>query len=574
MRLDPNHPRPTLQRPGWRSLEGHWDFALSEAEAPGGVRFDRKILVPFPPEAPGSGGGEAWVGVAWYRKVLRAKPRPGRRLFLRFGAVDYRAEVFVNGVRVLEHEGGHTPFGLDLTPFLERPVEVLVRAEDDPLDPEAPRGKQALGEPGGIFYPRTTGIWQPVWLEWVPESHIAALRLTPDLKALGFHLEVQAHGEGEAVEVALFPGVRGEAPLGEAPWLEARFPLLGGRASGFLGLPAKGNPEGLLWRPETPVLFPLRLRLLSGRRVLDEVYSYGGLREVAAQKGVFLLNGEPYFPRLVLDQGLWPEGHLAPPSLAALRRDAALAKALGFNGVRKHQKVEDPRYLHLADRLGLLVFAEMPSFFRFSPKAARRYLAELAEALERDRNHPSLVAWILFNEGWGLTPWRAETLAFLQGAFLLARALDPTRLLVDNDGFEHGPFWDLLTVHDYAPPEVLARRYGEGLPEAPMGRPLALAGLPPGVRPFLSEFGGLRLKGPGPGWGYREAEDEEAFLREALRYLETACGSRLSGFCYTQLYDTFQEENGLLDFWRRPKVPPERVRAFLEGCEARRLLAE
>ena len=185
------------------------------------------------------------------------------------------------------------------------------------------------------------------------------------------------------MEGALFPGVIGEAPPGEPPWLEARFPLLGERASGFLGLPAKGSPEGLLWRPETPVLFPLRLRLLSGRRVLDEVYSYGGLREVAAQKGVFLLNGEPYFPRLVLDQGLWPEGHLAPPSLAALRRDAALAKALGFNGVRKHQKVEDPRYLHLADRLGLLVFAEMPSFFRFSPKAARRYLAELAEALER-----------------------------------------------------------------------------------------------------------------------------------------------------------------------------------------------
>lgn len=373
--------------------------------------------------------------------------------------------------------------------------------------------------------------------------------------------------------MALFPGVRGEAPLGRRPGWRPAFPSSGEGLrvprpprEGEPGRPplAAGNPRPLPLAPPPP------LREAGPGRGLQLRGAQGGGRP----KGVFLLNGEPYFPRLVLDQGLWPEGHLAPPSLAALRRDAALAKALGFNGVRKHQKVEDPRYLHLADRLGLLVFAEMPSFFRFSPKAARRYLAELAEALERDRNHPSLVAWILFNEGWGLTPWRAETLAFLQGAFLLARALDPTRLLVDNDGFEHGPFWDLLTVHDYAPPEVLARRYGEGLPEAPMGRPLALAGLPPGVRPFLSEFGGLRLKGPGPGWGYREAEDEEAFLREALRYLETACGSRLSGFCYTQLYDTFQEENGLLDFWRRPKVPPERVRAFLEGCEARRLLAE
>ncbi|RTH17664.1 beta-galactosidase, partial [Thermus scotoductus] len=206
MKLDPNHPRPTLQRPSWKALEGPWNFSLNEAEDPKKVRFDRTIRVPFPPEAPGSGVGEPWVQVAWYRKVLRIKPRPGLRLFLRFGAVDYRAEVFLNGARVLEHEGGHTPFGLELTSFLERPLEVLVRAEDDPSDPEKPRGKQALGEPEGIFYPRTTGIWQSVWLEWVPESHIASLRLRPDLEALGFHLEVQAVGEGDAVEVALFPG--------------------------------------------------------------------------------------------------------------------------------------------------------------------------------------------------------------------------------------------------------------------------------------------------------------------------------------------------------------------------------
>ncbi|WP_243090408.1 glycoside hydrolase family 2 protein [Thermus neutrinimicus] len=575
MNPDPNHPRPTLGRPGWRSLEGTWDFALSEAERPEGVSFDRRIRVPFPPEAPGSGVGQPWVRVAWYRKVLRVKPRPGFRLFLRFGAVDYRAEVFLNGAKVLEHEGGHTPFALELTPFLGKPLEVLVRAEDDPLDPEKPRGKQALGEPGGIFYPRTTGIWQPVWLEWVPESHIASLRLRPDLEALGFHLEVRAQGEGDAVEVALFPGVRGEAPMGEKPWLEARFPLSDGLARGFLGLPLRGEAGAFLWRPENPVLFPLRLRLLGGRRVLDEAYSYGGLREVSAQQGVFLLNREPYFPKLVLDQGLWPEGHLAPPGLEALRRDILLAKALGFNGVRKHQKLEDPRYLHLADRHGLLVFAEMPSFFRFSPKAARRYLAELLAALERDHNHPSLVAWVLFNESWGLWPWGPEARSFLQGVFFLARSLDPTRLLVDNDGFEHGPFWDLYTVHDYAPPEVLARRYGQGaVPLAPMGRPLSWEGLPPGVRPFLSEFGGLRLQGSTLGWGYREVEGEEAFLQEVLRYLGAVCQSLLSGFCYTQLYDTFQEENGLLDFWRRPKVPPERVRAFLEGCEARRGLWE
>ena len=575
MKLDPNHPRPTLERPGWRDLSGPWDFALSEAEGPERVRFDRRIRVPFPPEAPGSGVQEPWVGVAWYRKVLRVKPRPGFRLFLRFGAVDYRAEVFLDGVRVLAHEGGHTPFSLELTPFLGRPLTLLVRAEDDPSDPEMPRGKQALGEPEGIFYPRTTGIWQPVWLEWVPESHIAALRLTPDLKALGFHLEAQVQGEGDGVEVALFPGAKGEVSFGDKPWLEAHFPLAGGLARGFLGLPLKGKGEEFLWRPENPVLFPLRLRLLRGRRVLDEVYSYGGLREVSAREGVFFLNGEPYFPKLALDQGLWPEGHLAAPGLSALRRDVELAKALGFNGVRKHQKLEDPRYLHLADRLGLLVFAEMPSFFRFSPTAARRYLAELQAALERDYNHPSVVAWVLFNESWGLAPWRRETQAFLQGVFLLARSLDPGRLLVDNDGWEHGPFWDLYTVHDYAPPEVLARRYAQGaFPLAPMGRPLSWEGVPEGVRPFLSEFGGLRLKGPTPGWGYREVEGEEAFLAEVLRYVQVVCESRLGGFGYTQLYDTFQEENGLLDFRRRPKVPPERVRALLEGCEVRRILLE
>ncbi|WP_135256712.1 glycoside hydrolase family 2 protein [Thermus caldilimi] len=575
MKLDPNHPRPTLQRPGWKSLEGPWNFSLNEAEDPKKVRFDRTIRVPFPPESPGSGVGEPWVQMAWYQKVLRVKPRPGLRLFLRFGAVDYRAEVFLNGARVLEHEGGHTPFGLELTSFLGGPLEVLVRAEDDPSDPEKSRGKQALGEPEAIFYPRTTGIWQPVWLEWIPESHIASLRLRPDLEALGFHLEVQAVGKGDAVEVALFPWVRGEVPFEETPWLEARFPLVGGLARGFLGLPLEGEAGAFLRRPENLVLFPLCLRLLGGRRVLDEVYSYGGLREVSAWQGVFFLNREPYFPKLALDQGLWPEGHLAPPGLEAFRQDILLAKALGFNGVRKHQKLEDPRYLHLADRLGILVFAEIPSFFHFSPRAARRYLAELVAALERDHNHPSVVAWVLFNESWGLWPWGPEACSFLQGVFFLACSLDPMPLLVDNDGFEHGLFWDLYTVHDYAPPEVLARRYRQQpFPLAPMGRPLSWDALPEGMRPFLSEFGGIGLKGSTPGWGYREVEGEEAFLQGVLRYLEAACESLLSGFCYTQLYDTFQEENGLLDFWRRPKVLPERVWAFLEGCEARRVLWE
>lgn len=191
----------------------------------------------FPRRPGASGVGEPWVEVAWYRKVLRVKPRPGFRLFLRFGAVDYRAEVFLNGIRVLEHEGGHTPFGLELTSFLGKPLEVLVRAEDDPSDPEKPRGKQALGEPEGIFYPRTTGIWQTVWLEWVPESHVASLRLTPDLQALGFRLEVRAWGRGMRWRWPSSRGCGGRLPLGESPGWKPVSPFQTGLPGGFWGSP-------------------------------------------------------------------------------------------------------------------------------------------------------------------------------------------------------------------------------------------------------------------------------------------------------------------------------------------------
>ncbi len=553
--MEPHHPRPTLRRPGFRALGGVWALALEERETPKGLSFRHRIRLPFPPEAPLSGVGEAYCPVAWYRKAFRVPQ--GERVLPHFGAVDCRAVVYLDGFQLLEHEGGHTPFSLDLTPWAGRRVELLLRAEDDPQDLEKPRGKQAVGEPEGIFYPRTTGIWQTPWLEVLPHSHIHSLRLTPDLKAFGVHLEAEARGEGEALEVAL--------DLGERV-LWARFPVMGGRARGSLGLPQGGDPRAFLWSPENPRLFPLRLRLLKGEKVLDQAHSYAALREVRAHRGVFYLNGEPYFPKLTLDQGLWPEGHLAPPSLEALERDIRLAKALGFNGVREHQKLENPRYLHLADRLGLLVFPEMPSFFRFSPLAARRHLGELQEALARDYNHPSVVAWVLFNESWGLAPWTGETRGFLLAAFHLARALDPTRVLVDNDGWEHR-LGDLYTVHDYAPPEVLLRRYAGPPPEAPMGRPLFLG--EPGVRLFLFEFGGV---GPGgEGWAYREVED---FRREVLRYLQAACGSRLAGFCYTQIYDTFQEKNGLLDAHRRPKLEPEALRRVLEGCEGVRLLAE
>jgi beta-galactosidase/beta-glucuronidase len=524
-----DYPRPNFRRSRWISLDGDWDYGAGHTES-----FERKIVVPFCPQSSLSGIGDPAPGdVVWYRRRFDAPE--AERLLLHFGAVDYRATVWVNGEEVARHEGGHTPFSTDISRVAGRRGNVLVVRAEDPLsDRTIPRGKQHwTARPEGIFYTATTGIWQTVWIEPLPERSINGLRLTPDLDRGTVGVEVDADGEVEVV--ATFEG----REVGRR------------KDSGVIQLDSI-HP----WSPEAPRLYDLVVSLAHRGHEVDRVESYFGLRKVETRDARFWLNGAPYVQRLVLDQGYFPGGLMTAPSSADLRHDIELAMAMGFNGARKHQKVEDPRWLYWADRLGFLAWGEMPSVREHSAEAERRFIAEWSDAVRRDRDHPCIVAWAPVNESDGLS---ADPSAFLEEVYLRTHELDPTRPVVSNDGWEHATT-DLCTLHDYATADVLRSRYRSvesALDPSFRARAPYLPGYGYRGEPIvLSEFGGVAMAGAG-GTGYSEVFGADGLLQAYQEMIEALMDpGPVQGFCYTQLTDVEQERNGLLTFERKPKIDP------------------
>ncbi len=579
------HPRPQMRRRDWTDLCGAWQFAhddddagLAAGWARGETELARRITVPYPPESARSGiGDKGFHPVVWYRRSFEAPPLAGGRLLLHFGAVDYAAQVWVNGALVATHVGGHASFTADITDAL-RPdgaQVVVVRAEDQPGDVSQPRGKQDWQlEPHAIWYHRTTGIWQPVWLEPVPATYIADLHIVPDLGRCGCHVTVELARPA--------PGAFVAARLGRGDETLARASAEAGSTAVqlFLHVPALENGQArqsLLWTPESPNLLELSVTLGDAEgREIDAVESYAGLRSCAAKENRFLLNDRPYYLRSVLEQGYWPDSHLAAPDADALRREVELIKALGFNAVRIHQKVEDPRFLYWCDRLGLAVWGEMANAYAFSPLAVERLVREWLEVVRRDRNHPSIVTWVPINESWGVADaaLRAEQRALVSAMYHLTHALDPTRPVVSNDGWEMTES-DIVAVHDYSvSADQLRARWGN--PEAvaaalagngPQRRRLLLEGhVPHGQPVMITEFGGISHAGRDAGeWhGYASVGSDaeyEAHLRSLFDAL-LDCPD-VAGFCYTQLTDTLQERNGLLREDRAPKLPVETLQAII-----------
>ena len=588
---DPDrHPRPLLRRAGWASLDGAWDFAADaagEIQSPDGVAWDATIRVPFAPESPASGvGAEGFLRRVWYRRRFDAPPPPaGGRVLLHFGAVDYHATVWVNGGRAAEHEGGYTPFAADVTDLLtgdggggDGGDEVVVRADDDPHDLAKPRGKQDWHErPHSIWYPRTTGIWQTVWLEPVPAVRVASLRWTPDLPRGEVRLDARVDGpeaHRHRLAVTLRHGDRvlcdDVCSVAADGGVRRAFPVAPAGAEDFA--------HDLLWTPEHPRLIDADLRLLGpdGEDV-DAVSSYTALRSAGVDGDRFLLNRRPRTLRLVLAQGYWADGGLTAPDDGALRRDVELIKSLGFDGVRMHQKVESPRFLYWADRLGLLVWGEMPSPYVFTAEAVRRTAAEWAEVVERDAGHPCVVAWVPVNESWGAPdlPTDPAQRSFVRALYELTKALDPTRPVIANDGWEM-PAGDVVAVHDYdADPDRLARRYagaGEELTarlsgERPGHRRLFLDGFDPRGRALmLTEFGGIAYSERGEDWGYSRAATPEEFAERYARLMDAVRSvPAFAGWCYTQFTDTYQEANGLVTMDRTPKADLDVLRRATAG---------
>jgi beta-galactosidase/beta-glucuronidase len=538
--------------------------------------FTRTIQVPFPPESPLSGVGDtAFHPIVWYRRTLRvADEDAGRRLLLHCGAVDYRAQVWVNGQLVATHEGGQTPFSADITMALRQGEEqvIVIRAEDAPLDLAQPRGKQDWHEePHAIWYQRTTGIWQSVWLESVGSTHITHVRWTPEVEQgfLKLFVHLKHHYDVAPLHMRVQLNLHGRVLADDT------YMVIGTEVERQIAFDRAGvmDEDDLLWSPEHPNLIGATLALLAGDEVIDEVQSYCGLRSIGSDERNFLLNGRPYYLRFTLEQGYWPQSHLAAPGDEALRREVELTKELGFNGVRIHQKVEDPRFLYWCDRLGLLVWGEMANAYVFSPLAIERLTREWLEVLARDYNHPCIVAWVPINESWGVSNLAHDQAQrhYVQALYHLTRAFDPARLVLGNEGFEHSVS-DIYGIHDYSfEGATLRERYGSKeavlrtLQEVQSGgRALMLPGYEYTKGPLmLTEFGGISLPPEsGAQWyGYGTVADKEAFLSKYRELVEAILDSPdIAGFCYTQLTDTGQETNGLLTAEREAKFDPAAIR--------------
>jgi len=556
----------------WKFRIDHQNAGLDEKWFTANVDFPLTILVPFASETTLSGiGDRGFHACVWYRRSFSIPGAwAGRRVLLNFGAVDYRATVWVNEIIVAVHEGGHAPFSCDITGQLRANSDnvLSVRAEDPPTDRYIPRGKQYWEEEtSGIFYARTTGIWQTVWLEPVAESYLDHVRITPRIDgSVTFDARVIHPGQFQYVTLTILSG--GETVVTSSAVVDGPRATVDAQVA-----------QPRLWSPDAPYLYDAVLELHSHREILDTAQTYFGFRAISTRGGKILLNGEPLFLRTVLDQGYWPESNLTPPSDEAIQFDIRVARDLGFNGVRKHQKAEDPRYLYWADRLGLLVSAEMANAYLYDHEAVARLTREWIELINRDYNHPSIVIWVPVNESWGVPNLSDPAQqAYLRALYYLTKSLDETRLVIDNDGWEHTEATDLFAIHDYAPTgEEFLRRYRnigkDGIPSPLYGKRYLVPGHHYNGSPiFLSEFGGIgyilpedRREAPSGSWGYAGIEERPEQVLERMRSLYEAVASipEIAGVCYTQLYDVEREVNGLLTYDRRLKLPAGAVKEIV-----------
>lgn len=587
----PEHPRPQLVRDTWLNLNGTWGFEIDAGDS-GWERglttreLTGEILVPFAPESALSGVGHVdFMEAVWYRRTITVPGEwAGKKVLLHFGAVDHDATVWVNGVEVARHRGGFTPFTADLSGLAEpgEDAVLVVRARDSRHEMQA-RGKQATWYSNThCQYTRTTGIWQTVWLEAVPEVHIKHLRITPNLADSSLALEVplSQNRAGHTIKAIL----RNAGTTVAEASVRADLDL---SPSLRLGIP---QDELRPWSPEDPFLYDLEVAIedATGSPV-DQVASYAAVRSVALDGKVVRINGKPVFQRLVLDQGYWPDSLMTSPDDAALVKDIELSMAAGFNGARLHQKVFEERFLYHADRLGYLVWGEFGDWgvsgggtVGHNQKPTASFVAQWLEVLQRDFNHPSIIGWCPLNETHQLLHDRITVLDDVtQAMFLATKLADPTRPVIDASGYSHRVReTDIYDSHSYEQDPDKFRLQQEGLAD---GKPFLNRtpdggdySVPYAGQPyFVSEFGGIWWNEEearqaaeagndvASSWGYgqRVASEEEFHERfEGLCrvLLENA---DMFGYCYTQLTDVFQEKNGIFTFDRGPKFDLERIRA-------------
>lgn len=546
----PEHPNPQWERQNWRNLNGEWEFdfdfgnsALNRKVYESGA-LGKTILVPFCPESELSGiGYKDFMNAVCYRKVitLSANELDGK-VFLHFGAVDFKTTVYINGKYADTHIGGYASFKVDITDLVQEGENVIfVHAVDDSRNTEQPRGKQCYEyHSTGCHYTRTTGIWQTVWLEFVPKQYIKSCKYYPDIDNATLTVEGTVVGRGTVGLTARYEGrVVGEAHV----------VVNSGSFVAQLSL-----SELHLWEIGQGRLYDLQLTFGE-----DAVSSYFGMRKVCLEGRKFMLNNRPVFQRTVLDQGFYPDGIYTAKDDATLRRDIELAVAVGFHGARLHQKVFEKRFLYHCDRMGYMVWGEHANWFIDYTAAvpAENFLCEWMEIMERDFNSPALIGWCPMNETWGYQEREAKT-RIIESAYRLTKLYDSTRPCVDASGNYHVDKRDIYDVHDYEQdPEKFLEYYShiqEGIVKDQIYRKEPNAQPYFGEPVFVSEYGGIRWS-EGEGWGYGNAPKTlEEFVDRYVRLTEVLIQNPdIMGLCYTQLYDVEQEQNGIYNYDRTAK---------------------
>ena len=575
----PEHPRPDFRRETFLNLNGDWQFGYDDENeglrarwySPG-TALPMTITVPFAYQTKLSGIGptDEIHPVIWYRRSFAVpEEMAGKRVLLRFGAVDYACRVYVNGELAGTHVGGYAPFYFDITDLLaEGENDLCLRVEDEP-DYTQPRGKQ-YWERGlmGCWYTPVSGIWQTVYLEAVGETHMKQIHITPDIDRHMMTAEIALdHLPKGEMAAAIEVSYEGKAIRRVTATISDRVSRVP------VDMVVHGALDSVrLWGPGHPALYDVKVSLYNAEgRIVDVVHTYFGMRKIEVKDGVVYLNNCPIYQRLVLDQGYWPDSLLTPPSDEAIKQDIEYTLAFGYNGARKHQKLEDPRYYYWADRLGLLVWGEVPSPYDYTDEMVRRLTETLTDFIDRDFNHPSIITWVPLNESWGVRQIYVDKRqqAASKMLYQLTKALDGTRLCSSNDGWEQVDT-DIAALHDYAAEgavidEHFASREAVEVHACDWRPAFAKDYKPTGKEAFMvTEYGGIAftnigLQGEMGGmetWGYHDkVTDEEAFFQ---RYQAVTDAIRAipycQGYCYTQLTDVMQEINGVLTPDRQPKM--------------------
>ena len=588
-----DYPRPQFVRDNWVNLNGTWDFGFDDANQGEKEKWyekfpgELKIEVPFTYETKLSGiQDERRHDNIWYHKTITvdASKLTDNRLLIHFEGSDFHTKLWVNGAYAGDHKGGYARFSFDITELVKDGENELTVKVEDSFDIQQPRGKQRwIDENFGCWYVQTTGIWKTVWTEYVPDIRLDYVKMTPNLHDMALEIEYQI----DAPESAMAGGnlmVVATVTFGDMLISKTMTVMTSDHTKTKIDVFHKTNGQAncgmewgvRTWSPESPDLYDITFEVVSDGKILDTVGSYFAMREIRIDGSNILLNGHPLYQRLILDQGYWKDSHLTPPSEEALIEDIDKIHELGYNGLRKHQKTEDERFLYWCDVKGMLVWSEMAAAYEYSDKAVEEFTREWLEIVHQNYNHPCIITWTPFNESWGISQVETEPMQqhFTEMIYHLTKSIDRYRPVIVNDGWEH-TVSDIITLHDYEEVgETFYKRYMEfkeqilttevyhSSSKSALANGFAYKGQPI----IISEYGGIAFNNDDSGWGYgNKVNTKEDFIRRfdeittAVKEVPYCCG-----FCYTQVSDVQQEINGLMDMERNFKVDPKVIKEINE----------